>query len=84
MRVDEGDNALLQVGGRHEGFTAMRLQAERGPDPVDGGMRQTRRRGHLSCLPDKANEGKLAGSVNCDKEIEIPFGALHLGDVGMA
>jgi len=38
---------------------------------------------HLSRLLDEANEGKLAGSVNCDKEIELPFGGLDLGDIDM-
>ena len=36
---------------------------------------------HLPRLLDEANEGKLAGSVNCDKEIELPFGGLHLGNI---
>ncbi|KFI33871.1 hypothetical protein CG51_10520 [Haematobacter missouriensis] len=32
----------------------------------------------------EANEGQLSGSVNCDKEIELTFGGLHLGDIDMA
>lgn len=41
---------------------------------------QKLRGSHHSCLLNEANEGKLAGSVNRDKEIELPFGCLNLCD----
>ena len=40
-------------------------------------------RGDAGCLLNQLNEGELGGAVDCDEEVELAFGGLHLGNIDM-